>query len=209
MAPTLLTAPYQGTAQHIGSQQIIEQVPFHGGTVFDIMDDTQSGVLEQALALLPAAEKRLAQQRGHIPRLETQALTDSLTGLPNRRSCCEKLQRTLDSVSRHGERGAVSFVELDNFKTLNDTLGHEADDRVLIRLAKLLSNNVRATDTVARLGGNEYVILMVRTQADEAVQCASCSPWSTATTPPTTRPGFTCVLVWASSPMEPAMMLLS
>ena len=65
-----------------------------------------------------------------------------------------------------------STLDLDNFKTVNDTLGHEAGDRVLIRLAELLSNNVRATDTVARLGGDEFVILMVRTQANEALQRA-------------------------------------
>ena len=124
------------------------------------------------MALLSAAEKRLAQHRERISRLETLALTDSLTGLPNRRSFCETLQHTLATASRHGERGAVSFVDLDNFKTVNDTLGHEAGDRVLMRLADLLSPNVRATDTVARLGGDEFVILMVRSQADETLQRA-------------------------------------
>ena len=172
MAPTLLTATSQEIAQHIASEQTNKQMPLIGETGFDIADSTQSVLLEQALALLSAAEKRLAGQRKRISRLETLALTDSLTSLPNCRSFSEALLRTLAAASRYGERGAVSFVDLDNFKTVNDTLGHEAGDRVLTRLAELLSNNVRATDTVARLGGDEFVILMVRTQADEALQRA-------------------------------------
>ncbi|OOG25957.1 hypothetical protein B1C78_05790 [Thioalkalivibrio denitrificans] len=88
------------------------------------------------------------------------AFYDPLTGLPNRRLLMDRLQQALAASVRHGVRGAVLFLDLDHFKTLNDTLGHTEGDALLRRVAECLKDCVRATDTVARFGGDEYVIVL-------------------------------------------------
>jgi diguanylate cyclase (GGDEF)-like protein len=81
-----------------------------------------------------------------------QARTDPLTGLLNRRAFIEEMARQIDRLDREGLPGKLMFADLDNFKPLNDGLGHEAGDEALRRVAKLLRDTVRPTDLVARLG---------------------------------------------------------
>ncbi|OYT90602.1 MAG: GGDEF domain-containing protein [Burkholderiales bacterium PBB3] len=100
------------------------------------------------------AQKLAAEQ---IHRL---AFYDALTGLPNRRLLQEQLKKTLQLNSRHRLRGALLFIDLDNFKTLNDTLGHDVGDVLLQQVAGRLGTCVRETDTVARLGGDEFVVVL-------------------------------------------------
>jgi diguanylate cyclase (GGDEF)-like protein/PAS domain S-box-containing protein len=88
------------------------------------------------------------------------AFYDPLTGLPNRRLLQERLRQVVAANSRVGRVSALLFVDLDNFKTLNDTLGHHTGDLLLKEVAKRLSAMVRSTDTVARLGGDEFVIML-------------------------------------------------
>lgn len=88
------------------------------------------------------------------------AFYDSLTGLPNRRLLQEQLKKSIQMNSRHGVRGALLFIDLDNFKTLNDTLGHDVGDVLLQQVAQRLGNCVRESDTVARLGGDEFVVVL-------------------------------------------------
>lgn len=87
-----------------------------------------------------------------------QALYDPLTQLPNRRLLEDHLARMLAASKRYGNYGALMFIDLDNFKPLNDTHGHEMGDLLLIEVAKRLKNCVRETDTVARIGGDEFVV---------------------------------------------------
>lgn len=94
------------------------------------------------------------------------AFYDHLTGLPNRRLLMDRLKQALAVSMRRGLRGAVLFLDLDNFKTLNDTLGHTEGDILLRRVADRLTACVRATDTVARFGGDEYVIILGDLDAD-------------------------------------------
>jgi diguanylate cyclase (GGDEF)-like protein/PAS domain S-box-containing protein len=100
------------------------------------------------------AQKQAANQ---IHRL---AFYDSLTGLPNRRLLQEQLKKSLQISSRHRLLGALLFIDLDNFKTLNDTLGHDMGDVLLQQVAQRLSACVRESDTVARLGGDEFVVVL-------------------------------------------------
>ena len=100
------------------------------------------------------AQKLAAEQ---IHRL---AFYDALTGLPNRRLLQEQLKKTLQLNSRHRLRGALLFIDLDNFKTLNDTLGHDVGDVLLQQVAGRLGTCVREADTVARLGGDEFVVVL-------------------------------------------------
>ncbi|WP_395790248.1 EAL domain-containing protein [Aquimonas sp.] len=88
------------------------------------------------------------------------AYYDALTDLPNRRLLLDHLQHALKSCEREGICGALLFIDLDNFKQINDTLGHDAGDELLIQVARRLQAAVRDTDTVARLGGDEFVVML-------------------------------------------------
>lgn len=88
------------------------------------------------------------------------AFYDALTGLPNRRLLVDRLGIALTASDRSAVHGALMFIDLDHFKDINDTLGHEEGDRLLIEAARRLTACVRADDTVARLGGDEFVVLL-------------------------------------------------
>lgn len=94
------------------------------------------------------------------------AFYDALTGLPNRRLLLEQLKKALHANTRHHRRGALLFIDLDNFKTLNDTLGHDVGDLLLQQVAQRLSGCVREADTVARLGGDEFVVVLEDLEAE-------------------------------------------
>ncbi len=91
--------------------------------------------------------------------LEHRALHDTLTGLPNRSLALDRLQHCLSRRQEDGSCLAVLFVDLDHFKRINDSFGHEAGDQVLVTMAQRLSRAVRPADTVARLAGDEFVVL--------------------------------------------------
>ena len=98
------------------------------------------------------------------------AFYDSLTDLPNRRLLMNRLNHAMTSGARSGEHGVILFIDLDNFKTLNDTKGHDVGDMLLIEAARRLQACVRGGDTVARLGGDEFVVMLgsLSAEADQA-----------------------------------------
>ncbi|BBP01413.1 bifunctional diguanylate cyclase/phosphodiesterase [Sulfuriferula nivalis] len=89
------------------------------------------------------------------------AFYDTLTNLPNRRLLTDRLSQAIATSARSGRKGALLFIDLDNFKTLNDTLGHDQGDLLLQQVAQRLAGCVRQGDTVARFGGDEFVVMLV------------------------------------------------
>jgi diguanylate cyclase (GGDEF)-like protein len=92
--------------------------------------------------------------------LRHQALHDALTGLPNRALIMDRIEQLLTRNRRHATAGAVLYVDLDDFKNVNDTLGHEAGDRLLMAVAARLTSTLRDADTIGRMGGDEFVVLL-------------------------------------------------
>jgi len=111
-----------------------------------------------------ADEKARADQR-----IEYLATHDSLTGLPNRVTFNQLLHFAILAARRHDRRFAVLFIDLDRFKIINDSLGHEAGDALLVEIATRLRSCVRACDVVARLGGDEFVVILEQTAATDDI----------------------------------------
>ncbi len=116
----------------------------------------KEGTANSILSINTDIRERKATER-EIQRL---AFYDALTGLPNRMLLMDRARHALANAARAGEGGAVLFIDLDNFKTLNDTLGHDKGDVLLQHVARRLEGCVRGTDTVARLGGDEFVVML-------------------------------------------------
>ena len=95
-----------------------------------------------------------------VDRIHYLAHHDTLTDLPNRITCIERLQQAINAARRNEEKVAVMFIDLDRFKLINDTLGHNTGDLLLQQVAQRLKNSVRNSDTVARLGGDEFVVVL-------------------------------------------------
>ena len=102
----------------------------------------------------------ISERKSVENELRNLAFYDPLTRLPNRRLLLDRLQQALTASTRSGMAGAVMLVDLDNFKALNDSLGHDIGDQVLIEAARRMESSVRQGDTVARMGGDEFVIML-------------------------------------------------
>src|SRR5450759_4997522 len=102
----------------------------------------------------------ITERKAAEEEIENLAFYDPLTGLPNRRLLMDRLQHTLASSARSGRKGALLFIDLDNFKDINDTLGHDIGDLLLQQTAQRLESCLRESDTVARLGGDEFVVVL-------------------------------------------------
>lgn len=104
----------------------------------------------------------ITQRRLSEKRIERLAFYDPLTKLPNRRLLMDRLQHTIEHVKRQKTLGALIFVDLDGFKQVNDQFGHDFGDELLVEVAARLNESLRDTDTVARFGGDEFVIVLER-----------------------------------------------
>jgi diguanylate cyclase (GGDEF)-like protein len=121
--------------------------------------------VEGALIVDSAGMRQAAQ--AHVAQLSHQAFHDSLTGLPNRSYLLERAEQAVGHASATGRRAALMLLDLNGFKQVNDTAGHQAGDHLLQQVAKRLLGTVRDDDVVSRLGGDEFAILLGRDPDDE------------------------------------------
>ncbi|MFZ2971146.1 MAG: EAL domain-containing protein [Ferribacterium limneticum] len=140
---------------------------FPAGTRVNRVDDPQSGLPAHYVWILADITERKQSEE----RMRHIAQHDALTGLPNRMALLMRLAQLLPEARRHGWKIAMMFLDLDRFKIINDTLGHQVGDELLREVACRLSAVVRETDFVARLGGDEFVIILpgISSAADAAV----------------------------------------
>ena len=122
---------------------------------FAAIKSADNSIIGGVAILEDFTEKRLSEQQ-----IKYHTTYDHLTGLPNRRLLLNQLKNEMARAIRHGHFGALLFIDLDNFKTINDSLGHFVGDKLLKHIAKRLADNVRSEDCVARMGGDEFVVIL-------------------------------------------------
>jgi diguanylate cyclase (GGDEF)-like protein len=130
------------------------------------------GLMALYLSLFPALRRVTRRLEAHVGEIRHQSLHDGLTGLPNRDLFHDRLQQTIALERRQAGRAAVLLIDLDRFKEINDTLGHQSGDDLLTQVGRALTLAVRESDTVARLGGDEFAIVSPRTAAAGALALA-------------------------------------
>ncbi|GAA3901638.1 diguanylate cyclase [Sphingomonas limnosediminicola] len=116
---------------------------------------------------------QVAQLQERVEQLDRLAHQDSLIDLPNRRGFLRELERLIARVSRYGATAAMLYVDVDGLKVINDTFGHRAGDQALIQVADLLASGVRKSDVVARIGGDEFGILLECAEEQSAHETAA------------------------------------
>ncbi|HEV3155160.1 MAG TPA: diguanylate cyclase [Candidatus Baltobacteraceae bacterium] len=163
-APPWDKDPARGSApwkSYFGTKLVVNNEEF-GALVFagrlphpHVLEELDRDLL-QLMALFVAAAIERAQ---HAERIEQLAFFDSLTGLPNRVLFADRIRQTMGAAKRYNRGFAVMYLDLDDFKIVNDTFGHASGDLVLKAVADRLLRTLRESDTVARFGGDEFVIL--------------------------------------------------
>jgi diguanylate cyclase (GGDEF)-like protein/PAS domain S-box-containing protein len=129
------------------------------GTTMDLEVQSRQIVFDGKPAIY-VAMRDITERKRAQREIDTLAFFDSLTGLPNRRLLIDRLEQTLVASTRHQRHGALLLIDLDNFRDLNDTLGHDQGDLLLQQVSKRLTACVREGDTVARIGGDEFVVIL-------------------------------------------------
>ncbi|MHA7880302.1 MAG: EAL domain-containing protein [Saccharospirillum sp.] len=128
-----------------------------------VYTEDHQGVQNYVVTLIDTTERKAAEEK-----IEHLAFFDQLTSLPNRRLLLDRLSKALKSAHQTRQHGAILYIDLDDFKTLNDTKGHDIGDAFLTQVAERLNHCVRHTDTVARIGGDEFVVLLENLTEDAA-----------------------------------------
>jgi diguanylate cyclase (GGDEF)-like protein len=142
---------------------------FHTAITLENQVRHRTAELEAAMRENEKITRALRESENHVRQL---AFHDTLTQLANRRLLTDRLGQAMAASKRSGRFGAVMFLDMDNFKPLNDKHGHEAGDMLLIEVAHRLTLCVREADTVARVGGDEFVVMLTELDQDEKTSIA-------------------------------------
>ena len=157
------------TVSRIGEGHLDERVDVCGQAELGML---QRGVNHMAAHLQTMQDQMQEKIDRATARLVYQASHDALTGLINRREFEQRLERTLLSALQQGREHALCYMDLDQFKVINDSCGHAAGDELLRQLALLLKGNLRERDTLARLGGDEFALLLENCSIQDALEVA-------------------------------------
>jgi diguanylate cyclase len=148
---------------------VVREMVEESRTVQSLVQQTQQRLQDEHTKATDLTE-RVSQLEGEMKRLSDEVSTDQLTQIANRRGLMMAFEAERARMERTGEPLAVGLLDIDNFKRLNDELGHVAGDEALKSLAAIVSKTLRPTDRVARYGGEEFVVLLPQTPADEGEQ---------------------------------------
>ena len=178
--PKLLNAGMQGAGHFQSMWQALQRDAFWSGEVWNrrksgepfaqrlsitVMRD-DAGRVQRYLAMFSDVTKEKRQAEA----IEHQAAHDALTGLPNRRLLADRMGQAIARAQRNGRRVGIVMLDLDGFKHINDTLGHRVGDLLLVESARRLVHCIRESDTVARVGGDEFMVVLPEIQAQGDLQ---------------------------------------
>jgi len=142
------------------SFDLIYKIKIEDGSVIDIKTKGKVNKNHQGMIKIVATSMDITQENKNKQTIEKLAYYDPLTSLPNRVLLKNRIHKTLQIAKREKKKFALMFLDLDHFKLINDTLGHDTGDRLLVYIANLLKAQLRESDTVSRIGGDEFVILI-------------------------------------------------
>jgi len=174
------TAGYHGRVERYAQRlETADDLPTLKGIVDELMSDTRMVQLDmqryrddisQAREQAELAEQRVRELEAELEQVSGQVREDQLTGTLNRRGLEDAMQREVARAERRKAPLCVAVLDLDNFKKLNDTYGHQAGDEALVHLTSVVKNALRPTDILARFGGEEFIILFGDTRISQAVE---------------------------------------
>jgi diguanylate cyclase (GGDEF)-like protein/PAS domain S-box-containing protein len=148
---------FSGETDNVRSE--LRLIRCDGATIWTLVDTAAVRGPDGAVAYLFVQLQDITDRKRSESALEMQALHDSLTGLPNRLALERRLCHALERAQLHDSRLAVYFIDVDQFKLVNDGLGHVAGDKLLVEIGMRLARGIRSEDTVARFGGDEFVVI--------------------------------------------------
>ncbi len=180
--PELLSSGHHGPDFYSGMRRALDENGHWQGEVWNRRRDgelyaqrlTISTVRDQSgrLAHYVALMSDITKAKQYEERLERIAHYDALTGIPNRVLLADRMHQAIAQTQRNRSRLAVCYLDLDGFKPINDTYGHDTGDRVLVEMAERLRSCLRGGDTIARLGGDEFVLLLLGLDRDDEIDNA-------------------------------------
>ncbi len=142
-------------------RSLVKEVSHHHKDGHDLILEVSSSMVEiKGQPCIQAFYRDITDRKNLEIQVVELAYRDSVTGLPNRHLLTDRLTKALAATSRDNQFAALMYIDLDNFKSINDTMGHQAGDKLLKMAAGRLTENLRQIDTVARLGGDEFVVMI-------------------------------------------------
>jgi diguanylate cyclase (GGDEF)-like protein/PAS domain S-box-containing protein len=163
----------QVAASDDGERRFEHRIHHADGTWHVVQAIAKNLIKAEAVGGLVVNYRDITEQKTLEDQLRRQAFHDELTGLPNRALFTDRLEHAISFLGPRTEPIAVLFVDLDDFKMVNDSLGHDAGDRLLVEAGKRIEKSLRPVDTVARLGGDEFAVLMEDVNPEAPLEAAS------------------------------------